>query len=73
MRSIYLTFEAMEKVTRPEGSDPGNFLIPSQAELAWKTGTSFWNQGCLGQLGVTKDYVVGNMVAMADGRKEDQT
>jgi len=63
--SIYLTFEAMKKVNRPEGSESWEFFDSSK-QIAWKTGTSFGNKDAWA-IGVTKDYVVGIWVGNADG------
>lgn len=63
--SIYLTFEAMKEVNRPEGNESWKFFDSSK-EIAWKTGTSFGNKDAWA-IGVTKDYVVGIWVGNADG------
>lgn len=63
--SIYLTFEAMKEVNRPEGNESWKFYDSSK-EIAWKTGTSFGNKDAWA-IGVTKDYVVGIWVGNADG------
>lgn len=63
--SIYLTFEAMKKVNRPEGSESWEFFDSSK-QIAWKTGTSFGNKDAWA-IGITKDYVVGVWVGNADG------
>jgi len=63
--SIYLTFEAMKEVNRPEGNESSEFFDSSK-EIAWKTGTSFGNKDAWA-IGVTKDYVVGTWVGNADG------
>ncbi len=63
--SIYLTFEAMKEVNRPEGSESWEFYDSSK-EIAWKTGTSFGNRDAWA-IGVTKDHVVGVWVGNADG------
>lgn len=63
--SIYLTFEAMKEVNRPEGSESWEFFDSSK-EIAWKTGTSFGNKDAWA-IGVTKDYVVGVWAGNADG------
>jgi penicillin-binding protein 1C len=63
--SIYLTFEAMKEVNRPEGSESWEFYDSSK-EIAWKTGTSFGNKDAWA-IGITKDYVVGVWVGNADG------
>ena len=63
--SIYLTFEAMKKVNRPEGSESWQFFDSSK-QIAWKTGTSFGNKDAWA-IGATKDYVVGVWAGNADG------
>ena len=63
--SIYLTFEAMKEVNRPEGSESWEFFDSSK-EIAWKTGTSFGNKDAWA-IGITTDYVVGVWVGNADG------
>ncbi len=63
--SIYLTFEAMKEVNRPEGNESWEFFDSSK-QIAWKTGTSFGNKDAWA-IGVTKDHVVGVWVGNADG------
>ncbi len=63
--SIYLTFEAMKEVNRPQGNESWEFYDSSK-EIAWKTGTSFGNKDAWA-IGVTKDHVVGVWVGNADG------
>ncbi|WP_340077000.1 penicillin-binding protein 1C [Leptobacterium sp. I13] len=63
--SIYLTFEAMKEVNRPEGEQAWEFFDSSK-EIAWKTGTSFGNRDGWA-IGVTPKYVVGVWVGNADG------
>ncbi|QWX83412.1 penicillin-binding protein 1C [Cellulophaga sp. HaHaR_3_176] len=63
--SIYLTFEAMKDVNRPEGSESWEFYDSSK-KIAWKTGTSFGNKDAWA-IGTTTDYVVGVWVGNADG------
>lgn len=63
--SIYLTFEAMKEVNRPEGSEAWEFFDSSK-QIAWKTGTSFGNRDAWA-IGLTTDYVVGVWVGNADG------
>lgn len=63
--SIYMTFESMKKVSRPDSE--GNWeLFDSSKKIAWKTGTSFGFRDAWA-IGVTKDYVVGVWVGNADG------
>lgn len=63
--SIYLTFEAMKEVNRPQGDESWQFF-DSNKQIAWKTGTSFGNKDAWA-IGVTTDYVVGIWVGNADG------
>ncbi|MCP4977111.1 MAG: penicillin-binding protein 1C [Maribacter sp.] len=63
--SIYLTFEAMKEVNRPEGNESWEFFDSSK-QIAWKTGTSFGNKDAWA-IGITKDHVVGVWVGNADG------
>lgn len=63
--SIYLTFEAMKEVNRPEGNESWKFFDSSK-QIAWKTGTSFGNKDAWA-IGITKDHVVGVWVGNADG------
>ncbi|WP_299259131.1 penicillin-binding protein 1C [uncultured Aquimarina sp.] len=63
--SIWLTFEAMKKVNRPQGDESWEFYDSSR-EIAWKTGTSFGNRDAWA-VGASKDYVIGVWVGNADG------
>ncbi|MFD2563821.1 penicillin-binding protein 1C [Aquimarina rubra] len=63
--SIWLTFEAMKKVNRPQGDEAWEFYDSSR-EIAWKTGTSFGNRDAWA-IGASKDYVVGVWIGNADG------
>jgi len=63
--SIYLTFEAMKEVNRPQGDESWQFFDSSKP-IAWKTGTSFGNKDAWA-IGVTTDHVVGIWVGNADG------
>lgn len=63
--SIYLTFESLKNVNRPEGDENWEFYDDSK-QIAWKTGTSFGFRDAW-SIGVTKDYVVGVWVGNADG------
>ena len=63
--SIYLTFESMKQVNRPESDESWEFYDSSQ-DIAWKTGTSFGFRDAWA-IGTTKDYVVGVWVGNADG------
>lgn len=63
--SIYLTYESLKEVNRPEGDESWEFFDSSK-QIAWKTGTSFgFRDGWA--IGTTKDYVVGVWVGNADG------
>jgi penicillin-binding protein 1C len=63
--SIYLTFESLKEVSRPQGNDSWEFFDGSK-QIAWKTGTSFGFRDAWA-IGTTKDYVVGVWVGNADG------
>ena len=63
--SIYLTFESMKQVNRPESDESWEFYNSSQ-DIAWKTGTSFGFRDAWA-IGTTKNYVVGVWVGNADG------
>lgn len=63
--SVYLTFQAMKEVNRPEGDESWQFFDSSK-EIAWKTGTSFGNKDAWA-IGVTTDHVVGIWIGNADG------
>ncbi|MDT0558180.1 penicillin-binding protein 1C [Ichthyenterobacterium sp. W332] len=63
--SIYLTFESLKNVNRPEGDENWEFYDDSK-QIAWKTGTSFGFRDAW-SIGITKDYVVGVWVGNADG------
>ena len=63
--SIWLTYEALQKVNRPE-SESGWQYFSSSPDLAWKTGTSFgFRDGWA--VGTTPRYVVGVWVGNATG------
>lgn len=68
--SLYLTFEAMKEVNRPEGNESWEFFDSSKP-IAWKTGTSFGNRDAWA-IGVTPEYVVGVWVGNADGEGRPQ-
>ncbi len=63
--SIYLTYESLKEVNRPEGDESWAFFDDSK-QVAWKTGTSFGFRDAWA-IGTTKDYVVGVWVGNADG------
>jgi penicillin-binding protein 1C len=63
--SIWLTYEALKKVNRPE-SETGWQYFASSPNLAWKTGTSFgFRDGWA--VGTTPGYVAGVWTGNADG------
>lgn len=63
--SIYLTFEALREVNRPE-EEIGWQHFSSTRSVAWKTGTS-WGARDAWAIGVNRDYVVGVWVGNATG------
>ena len=63
--SIYLTYESLKEVNRPESNESWEFFDGSK-QIAWKTGTSFGFRDAWA-IGTTKDYVVGVWVGNADG------
>lgn len=63
--SVYLTYESLKDVNRPEGQENWEFYDSSKP-IAWKTGTSFGFRDAWA-IGSTKDYVVGVWVGNADG------
>ena len=63
--SIYLTFESLKDVNRPNSEENWEFFDSSK-EIAWKTGTSFGFRDAWA-IGTTKDFVVGVWVGNADG------
>ncbi|MCE5344830.1 MAG: penicillin-binding protein 1C [Bacteroidales bacterium] len=63
--SIWLTYEALQKLNRPE-SETGWQYFSSSPDLAWKTGTSFgFRDGWA--VGTTPRFVVGVWAGNADG------
>jgi penicillin-binding protein 1C len=63
--SIWLTYEALQKVNRPESESGWQYFSDSHG-LAWKTGTSFgFRDGWA--VGTTPRYVVGVWVGNATG------
>ena len=63
--SIWLTYEALQKVNRPE-SETGWQYFAASPNLAWKTGTSFgFRDGWA--VGTTPRYVIGVWTGNADG------
>ncbi|NMH27026.1 penicillin-binding protein 1C [Flavobacterium sp. SE-s28] len=63
--AIWLTFNAMKEVNRPQGDEAWKFY-DSSVEIAWKTGTSFGNRDAWA-IGVNSNYVVGVWVGNASG------
>jgi penicillin-binding protein 1C len=63
--SIWLTYEALKKVNRPEG-ESGWQYFSSSSDIAWKTGTSFGFRDAWA-VGTTPDYVIGVWAGNADG------
>jgi penicillin-binding protein 1C len=63
--SIWLTYNAMEEVNRPEGDEAWKFY-DSSLKIAWKTGTSFGNRDAWA-IGTNSHYVVGVWVGNASG------
>lgn len=63
--SIYLTYESLKDVNRPDGNENWEFYDSSK-KIAWKTGTSYGFRDAWA-IGTTKDYVVGVWVGNADG------
>ncbi|MEI6900614.1 MAG: penicillin-binding protein 1C, partial [Bacteroidota bacterium] len=63
--SIWLTFEAMVEVSRPDEDQQWQRFV-SSAKIAWKTGTSFGNRDAW-SVGVTPQYVVAVWVGNASG------
>ncbi len=63
--SIYLTYNSLKEVNRPESDESWAFFDGSK-QIAWKTGTSFGFRDAWA-IGTTKDYVVGVWVGNADG------
>lgn len=67
--SIWQTFEAMEKVHRPE-NQVGWEYFGSSRKVAWKTGTSFGYRDAWA-VGVDGKYVIGVWIGNADGTGRD--
>jgi penicillin-binding protein 1C len=63
--SIWLTYEALRKVNRPQ-NEAGWQYFSSSPNLAWKTGTSFGFRDAWA-VGTTPDYVIGVWAGNADG------
>lgn len=62
---IWLTYNAMKEVNRPEGDEAWRFY-DSSLEIAWKTGTSFGSRDAWA-IGTSSRYVVGVWVGNASG------
>jgi len=63
--SVFLTFEAMVEVSRPDEEAQWRQYISNQ-KIAWKTGTSFGYRDAWA-IGVTPKYAVGVWVGNANG------
>lgn len=63
--SIYLAFDALQNVNRPE-QELGWEYFASTQKIAWKTGTSFGFRDAW-SIGTTPEYVVAVWVGNADG------
>ncbi len=63
--AIWLTYNAMQEVNRPEGDEAWEFY-DSSLQLAWKTGTSFGNRDAWA-IGANSRYVVGVWIGNASG------
>ena len=64
--SIWLTYEALRRVNRPEG-ETGWQYFASSPNVAWKTGTSFGFRDSWA-VGTTPRYVAGVWAGNADGQ-----
>jgi len=63
--SIWLTYEALQRVNRPE-SETGWQYFSSSSGLPWKTGTSFGFRDAWA-IGTTPEFVIGVWAGNADG------
>ncbi|MEL1244795.1 penicillin-binding protein 1C [Flavobacterium sp. DGU11] len=63
--SIWLTYNAMKEVNRPQADEAWRFY-DSSLEIAWKTGTSFGSRDAWA-IGTNSRYVVGVWVGNASG------
>ncbi|MCK4751084.1 MAG: penicillin-binding protein 1C [Bacteroidales bacterium] len=63
--SVYLTFESMLKVNRPEELSSW-YLMNSTSPIAWKTGTSYGFRDAWA-IGITPEYLVAVWAGNADG------
>ena len=64
--SLYLTFEALREVNRPENQEGWQDLSSSQ-RIAWKTGTSVGHRDAWA-VGTTGEYAIGVWVGNASGK-----
>jgi penicillin-binding protein 1C len=63
--AIWLTYNAMKEVNRPQGDEAWRFY-DSSLQIAWKTGTSFGSRDGWA-IGTNSKYVVGIWVGNASG------
>jgi len=63
--SIYLTFESLLQVNRPEELSLW-YLMSSSRKIAWKTGTSYGSRDAWA-IGISPEYLVGVWAGNADG------
>ncbi len=63
--SVWLTYEALRKVNRPD-EEAGWQYFSSSGEVAWKTGTSYGFRDAWA-VGTTPEYVIGVWAGNADG------
>jgi penicillin-binding protein 1C len=63
--SVWLTYEALQKVNRPENETGWQYFSSSQ-NCAWKTGTSFGFRDAWA-IGTTPEYVIAVWAGNADG------
>jgi penicillin-binding protein 1C len=63
--SVWLTYEALQKVNRPESESGWQYFSSSQ-NCAWKTGTSFGFRDAWA-IGTTPEYVIAVWAGNADG------
>ncbi len=68
--AVYMTYNAMKEVNRPEGDEAWKFY-DSSLPIAWKTGTSFGNRDAWA-IGTNSRYVVGVWVGNASGEGRPQ-
>ncbi|MBR0122384.1 MAG: penicillin-binding protein 1C [Bacteroidales bacterium] len=64
--AVYLTFQAMNELTRPSEQQAGWHNLSSSRTVAWKTGTSFGFKDAW-SVGIVDDYVIGVWVGNSDG------